>query len=135
MKRGRDGSRNSWTRLPVLTSTLFSQGRVAFTNIFSRRENNAKDLESFASEKGCFLLMIEIFFFDAFSMTLFGSFQKTAQKAAQKAATFQRCFDEWVFYDRAVFQFQQNKNSITRTSVHYIFSAKKLQKQFFLGRE
>ena len=44
-----------WTRLPVLTSTLFSQGRVAFTTaymLFSRREDNAKDLESFASEKG-----------------------------------------------------------------------------------
>ena len=44
-----------WTRLPVLTSTLFGQGRVAFTTayiLFSRREDNAKDLESFASEKG-----------------------------------------------------------------------------------
>ena len=39
----------------MLTSTLFGQGRVAFTTafmLFSRREDNAKDLESFASEKG-----------------------------------------------------------------------------------
>ena len=55
MKRGRDGSRNRLDPTSVLTSTLFGQGRVAFTTafmLFSRREDNAKDLESFASEKG-----------------------------------------------------------------------------------
>ena len=44
-----------WTRLPVLTSTLFGEGCVVFTTafmLFSRREDNAKGLESFASEKG-----------------------------------------------------------------------------------
>ena len=92
----------------MLASTLFGQGRVAFTTafmLFSPREDNAKDLESFASEKGKILSLNDrnIFFFDAFSMTFFRSCQKSGAKSSAKSTTF---------------------------SVQ-----KKLQKQFFLGLE
>ena len=54
MKRGRDGARNS---LDPTSGAYINvvRSRVAFTTafmLFSRREDNAKDLESFASEKG-----------------------------------------------------------------------------------
>ena len=60
-----------------------------------------------------------------------GAAKKRRKKQRKKLRHFNGVLIEWVFYARAVFQFQQSKTSITRTSVHYIFSAKKLQKQFF----
>ena len=125
-----------WTQLPVLTSTFFGQGRVAFTTafmLFSRREDNAKDLEIFASEKGNVISLNDWnILFNAFSMTFFGSCQKAAQKkrrkkAAQKAATFQRCFDWMGFLPPGCFS-----TSAKHKQYYASLSAKNYEKTFFL---
>ena len=77
--------------------------------------------------------MIEISFFDVFSMSFFGS----CQKAAQKAATFNfgDVLIESVFFDRATFSISAAlRNSIMRLSAHYILSPTKITKNNFFRR-
>ena len=132
-----------WTQLPVLTSTSFGQGRVAFTTafmLFSRREDNAKDLESFASEKGKILSLNgrNIFFRCIFYDFLWELPKSGAKKAAQKAATFQRCFDRVGFLRPGCFSISAKQKTVLRERLCTTFSVqkkKKLQKQFFLGLE
>ena len=120
----------------MLTSKLFGRGRVAFTTafmLFSRREDNAKDLESFASEKGKILSLNDrnIFLRCIFYDFLWELPKSGAKSSAKKLPHFNDVLTEWVFYDRAVFQFQQNPKQYYANVCALHFQCKKNTKTIF----
>ena len=107
--------------------------------LFSRREDNAKDLESFASEKGKILSLNDRnIFFRCIFYDFLWELPKSGAKSSAKNCDISTMFlTEWVFYDRAVFQFsaKQKQYYANVCALHFQCKKKNYKNNFFLGRE